>query len=70
MLPVLLTDLLTTALDDRGRDRTEESGRATGRSDPLDGTWRTFTPEGPGPWLGGTPRLGRFRPPLPSLKDW
>jgi hypothetical protein len=39
MLPVLLTDLLTTALDDRGRDRTEESGER-GRSDPVDGTGR------------------------------
>jgi hypothetical protein len=38
-LPVVLTDLLTTALDDRGRDRTEKPGEQ-GRSDPVDGTGR------------------------------
>lgn len=70
MLPVLLTDLLTTALDDRGRDRTEESGER-GRSDPLDGTWRTFTPEGPRPLVGWHPLAWADSDRrYPSLKGW
>lgn len=38
-LPVVLTDLLTTVLDDRGHDRTEKPGEQ-GRSDPVDGIGR------------------------------
>ena len=35
-LLLVLTHLLTTALDDRGRDRTDKRGEQ-GRSDPVDG---------------------------------
>ena len=38
-LLLVLTHLLTTALDDRGRERTEKRGEQ-GRSDPVDGTGR------------------------------